>query len=147
MLITNHEIAPKVERASILRHACMALVGVLALAGCSGNNADPEPTERDNETVLTFDSLGGSGSTAIQVYPGPTEDPVDRTFIDVYQDGDTMPAECRTTGRFVQSDASIGETARSSNEWIRIEGGSADQYASSVYVEDPAALLSSLPDC
>lgn len=135
----------------------IVLTGSLAVAGCSrgeGNEATPSSlrsapsstSARPNGLpMIVFDDLHG-GSPYIQVYPGVTDTAADKQPNGVYNDGDTAQAECKTEGRAVHSDPSVGEEDRTSNDWVKLQGSPA-QYATAVYIENPAALLNELPDC
>jgi hypothetical protein len=149
-----------------LRIAGRVVVGIGALtlavvaSGCGGGedrDASPAPVETTQQPMdtstetegatLTFDDLGG-GSSIIQVYPGVEDIPARKKFNGTYNDGDTVDAECKTKGRTVHSDTSVGEENRSSNDWIRIHGTPGEtQYATAAYVEDPEQLLAQLPVC
>jgi len=139
-----------IREKGVLKIGATLLAGGLALAACGGGgkssetNADvPAPTG----VVLTFDALGG-GFPTIQVYPGVTTSLADKASNGVFRDGDKVSAECKTEGRTVHSDPSVGEEDRTSNEWIRITGNPGlTEYATAVYVEDPTKLLSQLPEC
>lgn len=144
--------------------ATLAAVGALALAGCSGNEdtlpASPAataqaPTPAETQAnaspslhpILEFDYLD-AGTPIIQVYPGVGDSAADRVANGTYNDGDSVLAECKTEGRTVSSDPSIGEEERTSNEWIRIQGTPGEeQYATAVYIKKPQDLLQKLPEC
>ena len=130
-------------------------------AGCGGNGRSSTETHTRNpvpgrssslgpqkpKAVLTFDDLGG-GSSIIEVFPGVRSTPADEQYNGTYSDGDRVSAVCKTNGRTVHSDPSVGERSRSSHEWIRIIGApGVSQYATAVYIEHPRRLLQQLPDC
>lgn len=117
------------------------LAGGLALNGC-GDDSKTLPK-------LKFDSLDG-GSSIIQVYPS-AKTKANGTlpkYNGTYNDGASVAVECKTVGRTVHSDPSVGETNRTSNEWVRIKGTPGEtQYATTVYIEHPKDLLEQLPEC
>lgn len=132
-----------------LKLGVILLSGSLALVACGGSKAavGGASSSETGVATLVFDDLHG-GSPIIQVYPGVTDAAADRGSNGTFHDGDKVPAECKTEGRTVHSDPSVGEEDRTSNEWIRIQGSPGlMQYATAVYVENPAALLSHLPEC
>jgi hypothetical protein len=134
---------------SALKVGAVFLSGSLALVGCGGSKSSGTSASSSETGVATlvFDDLHG-GSSIIQVYPGVTEAAADKGSNGTFHDGDKVPAECRTEGRTVHSDPSVGEEDRTSSVWIRIQGTPGlTQYATAVYVENPAALLSQLPEC
>lgn len=135
----------KVGRAVAGGTAAVASLALLA-SGCGSSpsqNSDKTPVAPGNRPTLTFDDLGG-GSSVIEVFPGPRNNQYDGT----YYDGDRVPAICKTEGRQRQSDPSVGETSRQSDEWIRIVGTPGErQFATAVYIEHPAQLLNQLPEC
>lgn len=127
--------------------------GALALAGCGGgakmtetaSSAAPS-SPNTGRIALTFDDLGAN-SSIIQVYPGVESTPQDELSNGTYNNGDIVPAECKTAGRTVHS-VPPETPSRQSDEWIRIHGTPGEtQYATAVYVQDPAQLLSKLPEC
>lgn len=145
--------------------SAIALAGGLVLAGCGGGGDSAESstvartsaatetqpsrvTASSNELpTLVFDDLHG-GSSFIKVYPGVTGSAADTRSNGTFKDGDEVSAECKAEGRAVRSDTSVGEEVRTSDDWIRIHGSQGvTQYATAVYVENPAALLRQLPDC
>jgi hypothetical protein len=145
----------------IRKLSAVLLTGSLAIAGCGSDKAKSNPNTAQSLTPaktqtgssaakgveLVFDDLNG-GSSIIRVYPGVTKSKTDMLANGTYNDGDTVPAECKTEGRSVHSDPSVGETNRTSSEWIRIHGTPGEtQYATAVYVENPQAVLKQLPDC
>jgi hypothetical protein len=156
------EASRKVERNWKIMGGIIVAGGALALAACgrssgkkieapvsttvaavqpSGSSAAP----RTSPVTLTFDYLGAN-STIIEVYPGVGSTSADKQFNGTYNNGDTVPAECKTEGRTVHSVPP--ETPRQSSEWIRIQGTPGEtQYATAVYVQNPAQLLSQLPNC
>jgi hypothetical protein len=104
------------------------------------------PTSGPGAT-LVFDDLGG-GDPTIQVYPSPDDSAAGRISNGTFRHGQRVTAQCRRSGRTVNSDPSDGEMARSSDQWIRINGSPGQvQYATAVYVTDPDALVTSLPAC
>lgn len=125
--------------------AALASLALLA-SGCgssSSQNSDKTPIRGGDNPTLTFDDLGG-GSSVIEVFPSPRSDQYDGT----YYDGDRATAICKTEGRERQSDPSVGELARQSDEWIRIVGTPGEQqFATAVYVEHPQHLLAQLTEC
>jgi hypothetical protein len=141
-------------------------LALTALAGCgdgsntseiSSNSQAPTATEVPSSVLTTqsgsehpplvFDDLHG-GSSIIRVYPGVTESANDKESNGTFNDGDIVPAECKTEGRTVHSDPSVGEEDRTSSEWIRIHGTPGEtQFATAVYVKSPSALLKKLPNC
>lgn len=159
------------ERSWKLATGAISLAGTLALSGCSSGSNDPEtpsetlslpsattttqspsntslPSSSSSETPnLIFDDLGG-GSSIIRVYAGAGSNSQDLEANGTYNDGDAVPAECKTTGRTIESDISLGEEERTSNAWIRITGTPGEvQYATAVYVQNPDELLAQLPEC
>lgn len=144
-----------------VRLSAAVLTGSLALTGCGrgGGEADSAATgtsatspsstpSRSGELPrLVFDDLHG-GSPLIQVYPGVTDAAVDKRSNGAFNDGDSVAAECKTEGREVHSNPSLGEEDRSSDDWVRIQGSPGQvQYATAVYVENPSELLGQLPNC
>jgi len=147
-----------ISRAAILGGA---LTVAAACSGSSSNHhvqatakspettapASTPPRSSTNTPTLTFDALGG-GPSIIKVYPGVGDTAADKTFNGTFNSGDTVPAECKTTGRMVHSDPSVGELDRQSDQWIRIQGTPGEtQFATAVYVQNPAALLAKLATC
>lgn len=129
-------------------------LGATVLTGCSDSDTKPERSAvtpvsevKVEEHKLVFDDLDG-GSPIIRVYPGVQNTPGDRMHNGTYNDGDVVGADCKTTGREVSSDPSVGETDRTSDQWVRIHGTPGEvQYASAVYVEQPDTLLATLEEC
>ncbi len=139
--------------------------GALMLSACSGGANQSKETgvtgtptaaptssssavkERQN---LVFDYLGG-GSRSVFVYPGVTTEPEDKVPLKapVYTDGDVVVAECKLTGRLVSSHPELGETDRTSDQWIRVHSDTPGvaQYATAVYVENYKDLLARLDVC
>ena len=135
--------------------------GALALAGCGGGSKNAETTTpttvgitqpggtsanpNTKGVTLTFDDLGAN-SSIIQVYPGVGNTSADKLADGTYNNGDAVPAECKTEGRTAHSVPP--ETPRQSSEWIRIHGTPGEtQYATAVYAQSPDKLLSQLPNC
>lgn len=114
----------------------------LAASGCGNSSNDGHPAP------LTFDYLGG-GSKVIEVFPGVSNSLEDRRYDGTYYDGDQVTADCKTTGRKVSSNPSVGELPRQSDEWFSIEGPSPDgsYYVPAVYTEHPGQLWDELPNC
>ncbi|HYH35972.1 MAG TPA: hypothetical protein VD706_00555 [Candidatus Saccharimonadales bacterium] len=146
-----------------------SVVVALATGGCGSDPnkglTDPAPTPRGNppehvggqegghanpnddhdHPQLVFDDLGG-GSPYILVYPGPNADPDSDNG--VYPDGEAVDALCVTEGRTVQSDPSLGEERRESDDWIEIDGTPGErQFATAVYAHNPNQLVLQLPEC
>jgi hypothetical protein len=141
------------------RLSTAVLVGSLTLMGCAraGESDSDAPSNAPTLATTTahpgvlpklvFDDLHG-GSPLIQVYPGVTESAADKQPNGTFNDGDSVTAECKTEGRDVHSDINAGESDRSSDEWVRIQGSPGEtQYATAVYVENPSELLAQLPNC
>lgn len=107
-------------------------------------------TKSAGNVTMTFDDLHG-GSPIVKVYEGPKDTPEDRKSNGTFKDGQAVLAECKTEGRFVRSDTSVGEEQRSSTAWIRIDPTDSTpgetQYATAVYMESPNEVLSKLPNC
>ncbi|SFP62947.1 hypothetical protein SAMN05660464_3760 [Geodermatophilus dictyosporus] len=62
--------------------------------------------------------------------------------------GHHHPAVCRTTGRVVVSDPSVGERARQVDVWVQVIGSRGlTQYAPLTYGEIAANDLDRLPSC
>jgi hypothetical protein len=130
----------------------MLAAASLALEACGSDNkpvATPTPDtagryEPGKDHQLVFDSLGGD-SSIIQVYPNPKRK-IEHNG--TFNDDGVVGAECKTEGRMVHSDPKAGEEPRKSEEWIKIDGSPGQvQYATAVYVKDPAKLLRELPEC
>lgn len=102
-----------------------------------GNNADDQPQ-------LTFDYLG-HGSRVIKAYPSPDSGPDD--YDATYYSGETVPADCKTTGPDVVSNP--GEEPRESDEWFKFEGPDPqkDYFVPAIYTHNPHQLIMELPDC
>jgi hypothetical protein len=146
----------------LVKLSTAVLVGSLLLTGCGRRDSDEVgPSASGSPTVvgtdlgipdaisprLVFDDLHG-GSAIIEVYPGVTNAAADRQANGSFNDGDSVPAECKAKGRTVHSNPALGEEDRSSDDWIRIQGSPGEiQYATAVYVENPGELLRDLPDC
>jgi hypothetical protein len=114
----------------------VAVVGAVLYAA----RPDPEPV------LLTFDDLGGGFSTII-VYAGPEDSDAAREPTGRYRTGDQVQAECRSTGRPISSDPSVGEEDRTSDQWVRIDGTPGTvQWATVVYA-DLEAEVETLPEC
>jgi hypothetical protein len=137
----------------------LALVAGLAVAwlvlrppgsaspGVGSSGATGASAQAGGGAVFTFDALGG-GSPIINVYPGVSDSPADRTANGTYSDGQTAPAVCQTTGRTVKSDVSAGEVARQSDVWVKIvEQSGLTHYATLVYGDIDQAALAALPAC
>jgi hypothetical protein len=153
------------ERNWRLRGRIFAAAGLLVLAGCGGGEGEPQTSAGTARTsasgevlpgasataaegpMLVFDDLGG-GSSIIQVYPGVTNTAAHKRANGTFNDGDAVPAECWVKGREVESDPSVGEAARTSEDWVRITGTPGEvQYATTTYAKDPEALLPQLDEC
>ena len=109
----------------------------------------PVPPTGPDGRLLTFrfDALGG-GSPYIRVFPGVQDTPADLVPNGGYNHGDVVPALCRTTGRLVTSDPSVGERPRESDIWVRIAGSPGQvQYARLTYGDMTPENLAALPDC
>lgn len=110
-----------------------------------GQPASTQPNPHKAPAMLTFDALGAN-SSIIRVFPGVESTSADKAANGTFNDGDSVPAECDTTGREVHSVPP--EKPRSSNKWIKIDGTpGTTQYATAVYVHDPQELLKKLPEC
>lgn len=112
---------------------------------------------------ITFDSLGSDlsrgGSSVIYTYtspghqtppqqPGqPTPSPEYVPKAGTFMSGQSTDADCKTTGRTISSVPSEGERPVTSDQWFRIDVGTAQQYATAVYIRDPQAALAALPEC
>ena len=144
-----------------VRLSTVVLAGSLMLTGCGrggsgedSSSASGSPTTATSGSApaailprLVFDDLHG-GSPIIEVYPGVTNSSADKQANGSFNDGDSVPAECKTEGRMVHSNPGLGEEDRSSDDWIRIQGSPGEtQYATAVYAENPSELLGRLPDC
>lgn len=98
-------------------------------------------------TLLTFDDLGG-GLSIIMVYPGVKATTADRKFNGTYETGQVVSAICKTAGRLVVSNTTVGEASRQSSEWVQIEGTPGEtQYATMTYADIAKDALSRLPEC
>ena len=129
----------------------IAIVLIVNLTGGDGGGLDGGPTQNPEPTVsgemLVFDALGGT-PPIIRVYRGVTDSPQDKEHNGTFNDGEAMPAVCKTKGRTVSSNPAAGDRPRTSDDWIRIKGSPGQtQYATAVYVRDPEALLAKLPEC
>jgi hypothetical protein len=90
-------------------------------------------TRNDFTAVFTFDDLG-RGSPIIQVYQGPADNPEDRKANGTFRHGQTTTALCKTKGRMVHSDPSVGERDIQSDVWLRVLGEPGKtHYATLVY--------------
>ncbi len=97
--------------------------------------------------TFTFDALGG-GSPFIRVFPGVTTSARDLVPNGTFRDRDKVQAVCKTTGRLVQSDPSVGEQPRQSDVWVQIIGSPGlEQYAPLTYGQVPETTLLELPPC
>lgn len=97
--------------------------------------------------VFTFDALGG-GSSTIDVYPGVQDTTADKLANGTFSDRQTTTALCRTTGRTVRSDPSVGERPRSSDVWLRVQAQPGKtSYATLTYGRIGDAALAALPQC
>lgn len=146
----------------LVKLSTIVLAGSLILTSCGrGNDEEARPSASGLPTSastsgnalgstpprLVFDDLHG-GSPIVEVYPGVTASAADRQANGSFNDGDSVPAECKTEGRTVHSNPGLGEEDRNSSDWIRIQGSPGEtQYATAVYVENPSELLASLPSC
>ena len=116
----------------------VAGAAALALAAC-GSTAAQTPLEQPK--TVTFNDLGG-GSAYIQVYPGVGITEADQTANGTFSDGQSVVADCVTTGRIISSNPELGEIPRESNQWVRIEGAPGKtQYATETYLDQPVPLL------
>jgi hypothetical protein len=114
-------------------------------AAASSEAAAPAVPTAEAHGNITFDYLGAK-SQVVQVYTGPGTSQADRQPNGTYLDGQKAPADCKIIGRSVTSVPP--ELHRQSNNWIKIEGpAGAAEYATAVYVQDPAAVLAALPTC
>jgi hypothetical protein len=113
-------------------------VGVAVVVGLHPDSAEASATFR-------FDALGG-GSAYIRVFPGVGPD--DLVHNGTFMDGQTVPAVCKTTGRLVVSDPSVGERPRQSDVWVQVIGSPGlTQYARLTYGDIDEAALAALPTC
>ena len=160
-MFTERKVFGAVEqrRGRRMPFAAVVAAGGLLLAGCTtvekgdtsatssapAETVTPSATRTVKPPEFLFDDLGG-GSSVIQVYPGAGTSEADKVHNGTYMAGQPAMAECKTEGRTVHSDTSVGEADRTSNEWVRIQGDP-DRYATTVYIQDPERLLAALPDC
>lgn len=151
---------PNDERNWRMLGSALAATGALALAGCSSSKPESSTTvdvpsrsaaasaASRAAAKLIFDNLHSNASTIIQVYPGYTGNAADKKFNGTFKSGDIVSADCKVEGRTVHSDPGDGEEARTSSEWVKIEGTPGEtQYATAVYVQNTDALLKQLPNC
>jgi hypothetical protein len=66
-----------------------------------------------------FDDLGG-GSSVIRVFRGVKDTPADRVPNGTFFNGQTTTALCKTRGRRVTSDPSVGERPRASDVSLQV---------------------------
>ncbi len=134
------------------------LAGVLSLTGCGITDEKatitaaptqlPLPSDSTEYLKIVFDALEGPGSSIIQVYPGVGDVASDKVANGTFNDGDLVEAICKTRGRVVSSSESRGEEKRVSDEWVKIVGTPGlEQFATSVYIENPSVVLKKLPNC
>lgn len=150
-------------------YALAMAAGGLVLAGCGGETKAATTTSTlrttssttlkddtellppanidDPETpMLVFDYLNGN-SKVIRVYPGVSDSKADHIANGTFYDGESVPAECKTEGRHLES-VPPETPYRESNMWIRIQGTPGEiQYATAVYTKEPDKLLAQLPHC
>jgi hypothetical protein len=119
-----------------------------AAGGSATQHPLSEPTSPDGQLVaFRFDDLGG-GLPVIEVYPGVADTPTDRRYNGTFYSGDVVTAVCRTKGRTVTSNPSVGERPHSSDDWVQIIGlPGKTHYASLTYGEITPEDLASLPLC
>ncbi|MEX5718199.1 hypothetical protein [Geodermatophilus maliterrae] len=128
------------RRRRLLRSATAVAggVGVALVVGLHPDSAEASATFR-------FDALGG-GSPYIRVFPGVGPD--DLVHNGTFMDGQTVPAVCKTTGRLVVSDPSVGERPRQSDVWVQIIGSPGlTQFARLTYGDIDPQALAALPEC
>ena len=113
-----------------------------ALDVSDGVPTTPRPTI---EVPFTFNALGG-GSPFIRTFHGVSDSAGDREVTGTFRHGQTAAAVCRTHGRTVTSDTTVGEQPRSSNVWVRLNTSDA-MYAPLTYIDVDAAALATLPQC
>lgn len=113
----------------------------------SGGCAARKPAPASSGPVITFDALCG-GSNYIRVFPGVQDVPADKVQNGTYQDGQTASAVCKTKGRTVSSDPSVGELPRTSDDWVQVVAQpGAKSYATLTYGEMDPTVLAQLPPC
>ncbi len=111
--------------------------------GGSTRTDEPQPIT----APFTFDALGG-GSSIINVYPGVRDTASDKLANGTFADGQLTTAVCKTTGRRVRSDPSVGEKPRESNVWVKVVAQPGKtSYAPLSYGRMEQNALKALPEC
>ena len=151
----------------------LAAAGALSLiaAGCGGDDdGDTDPVVSTTTTSTTvaatatttpeasgamfiFDYLDG-GSTTIEVYKGPGNDPEDKTVTAKYVDGESKPIACTVDGRPVphHPEPEVGErdpdpdSDAAPTDWYRLAIAGEPRYATGTY-GDPNISRSQIPLC
>lgn len=144
----------------LLKTKVLVAGGAVVLSGCGIGTQEgvtthapmpvsASPSKAPEQVKLVFDYLGGN-DRSVPVFSGVKDAKKERLKQPVYQDEDVVTAECRVTGRQVSSNPELGETDRTSDQWIRIKGimpEVAPQYASAVYTYNYKDLLAQLQEC
>lgn len=157
---------PSLHNRAALVSPLLAGTLALGLSGCGGSSPNQAPQAPSSTTstapvpetptastlvatdvTLRFDALGG-GSSIIRVFPGVKDTSQDKLANGTFADGQTAPAVCKTSGRRVNSDPSVGERKRSSGEWVRVVGTPGEtQYATLTYADVSRQGLAKLKQC
>ncbi|MGY1846963.1 hypothetical protein [Blastococcus sp. SYSU DS1021] len=130
----------------------LLLTNGLAAWRAQGCRSEPEVIER-----LFFARVGTppkeglpgplfDAARYIRVFPGVGPDDLIRNG--TFTDSQTALAVCKTTGRLVVSDPSVGERPRQSDVWIQVIGSPGlTQFAPLTYGDIDQAALDQLPQC
>lgn len=102
----------------------------------ASRDSTPTGDEPLPNVVFRFDSLGGSTSSVIDVFPGVLDTSRDTAKSGTYESGQTVRVVCETPGRVVKSDTLHGERPRKSNIWVLLWSTSGTRrYATLTYGE------------
>ena len=139
---TDSSIKETIPKATLGTNKTSGPVSVAEKVHC-----DIARVRQGSTPALVFDDLHG-GSPQIFVYPGSSDTQVDKEPICFYDSKEVVTAECKTEGRKVHSDPSLGEEDRTSTEWIRFhDNNGLALYATATYVQNPATVLAQLEYC
>lgn len=133
------------------RNAFVTVSPNTTAAPSAGSESAPNATVSPRalgHAVLTFDSLGSTDSSIIQVYAGPGTGEADHEVAGTFASGQKTTAACKTTGRTVTSDPSAHEEQRRSNVWVQVVGApGVPSFATMTCADMDSRALATLPLC